>query len=92
MSLRSLLISACGTSTPCPGGESQAQGRSLATVLRLDSGAATWQEDEPLPTARNYARAAVMNDAVYVVGGSLTAGASHSAAGSNIVERFFLGR
>jgi hypothetical protein len=74
------------------GGESQAQGRSLASVLRLSAGATAWQEDEPLPTARNYARAVVMGDAVYVVGGSLTAGASHSAAGSDIVERFFLGR
>jgi N-acetylneuraminic acid mutarotase len=45
-----------------------------------------------LPTARNYARAVVLNDAVYVVGGSRVAGDSHSASGSTVVERFFVRR
>jgi N-acetylneuraminic acid mutarotase len=45
-----------------------------------------------MPTARNYARAVLLNDAVYVVGGSRVAGASHSSAGSKIVERFFVRR
>lgn len=41
-----------------------------------------------MPTARNSARAVVVDDAVYVVGGSLEAGNSHGAVGSNVVERY----
>jgi hypothetical protein len=32
----------------------------------------------------------VLHDAVYVVGGSRVAGASHSSSGSKVVERFFV--
>ena len=70
------------------GGESQAQARSLNSVLRLDSAKRVWQEAPPLPTARNYARAVVFKDAIWTVGGSASAGASHSSVGTNIVERF----
>jgi N-acetylneuraminic acid mutarotase len=74
------------------GGESQASGRTLRTVLRLSSGSQKWQRAASMPTARNYARAVLFRDAVWVVGGSRTAGASHSAAGSGVVERFFVRR
>ena len=70
------------------GGESQAQGRSLASVLRLDPRQGTWSEVAPLPTARSYARAVLLGDAVYVVGGSPLAGRSHSSEGSAVVERY----
>jgi hypothetical protein len=74
------------------GGESQASGRTLRTVLRLRPGATKWQPAKSMPTARNYARAVLFRDAVWVVGGSRTAGASHNAGGSRIVERFFVRR
>jgi N-acetylneuraminic acid mutarotase len=70
------------------GGESQAAGSVLGDVLRLTRGAKAWRHVSTLPTPRNYARAVVFRDAVYVVGGSTNAGASHSAAGSRVVERF----
>jgi N-acetylneuraminic acid mutarotase len=74
------------------GGESQASGRTLAAVLRLRPGTRKWQRVSTMPTARNYARAVLLGNAVYVVGGSRAAGASHSAAGSNVVERYFVRR
>jgi N-acetylneuraminic acid mutarotase len=74
------------------GGESQAQAKTLNGVVRLTSAKSTWRRVSKLPTARNYARAVVMNDAVYVVGGSRVAGDSHSASGSTVVERFFVRR
>ena len=70
------------------GGEMQATQSVTGEVLRLNPASLVWEALEPMPTARNYARAVVFKDAVYVVGGSPSAGASHSAAGSNIVERF----
>jgi N-acetylneuraminic acid mutarotase len=74
------------------GGESQAQARTLNAVMRLTSLRGAWKRVSKLPTARNYARAVVFKDAVYVVGGSRAAGDSHGAAGSNVVERFFIKR
>lgn len=74
------------------GGESQAQAKTLNGVMRLTSAKSTWRRVSKLPTARNYARAVVMSDAVYVVGGSRVAGDSHSASGSTVVERFFVQR
>lgn len=70
------------------GGESQAQRISLDDVFRLDLGHNTWEELTPMPHARNFARAVLFQDAIYVVGGSLEPGASHASAGSEIVERF----
>lgn len=52
----------------------------------------TWKRVNKMPTARNYARAVVLNDAVYVVGGSRVAGDSHSSSGSALVDRFFVRR
>lgn len=68
------------------GGESQAQRRTLADVLRLDPSGG-WQPLAPMPTARNFARAVVFRDAVHVVGGSLVPQTSHAPEGSAIVER-----
>jgi N-acetylneuraminic acid mutarotase len=70
------------------GGESQARGESVRTVLRYDGTSSTWRQDTPMPTGRNYARAVVFGDYVYLVGGNPAGPASHSAAGSTIVERF----
>ncbi len=72
------------------GGESQASRATLDSVLRLDPASNTWEEASAMPTARNYARAVLFDDAVYVVGGSPTPGSSHSSAGSNVVERFHI--
>jgi N-acetylneuraminic acid mutarotase len=74
------------------GGESQASERTLNAVLRLGPKAKSWTRVSTMPTARNYARAVVLNDAVYVVGGSRSAGASHGGAGSRIVDRFHVRR
>jgi Galactose oxidase, central domain len=69
------------------GGESQARRQSLGDVLRLkDNG--TWEQVSSMPTPRNFARAVVFDDAVYVIGGSPTPEASHASVGSAIVERF----
>ncbi len=73
------------------GGESQALGRSLAEVLRLDPASGRWQAEAPMPTARNFARAVVFRGAVWVVGGDPDAGNSHGGSGSAVVERFSAG-
>jgi N-acetylneuraminic acid mutarotase len=70
------------------GGESQAQQATLASVLRLDAGSDAWRAAAPMPTARNFARAASLRGPIYVVGGSRAPGSSHSSAGSTVVERF----
>jgi N-acetylneuraminic acid mutarotase len=70
------------------GGESQSQGKSLDNVYRLAATQDKWLEVSPLPTARNFARAVLFGDEVYVVGGSTSAGSSHASAGSNLVESF----
>ena len=73
-------------------GESQAEERTLAAVMRLSPRAKSWKRVSTMPTARNYARAVLFRDAVYVVGGSRTAGASHGAVGSRVVERYSVAR
>jgi len=72
------------------GGESQRRNKTLNDVLRLDPKTNHWRRVNGMPTARNYARAVLLKDAVYIVGGSRAAGDSHSAAGSKVVERFFI--
>ena len=62
----------------------------LNDVLRLDPKKHTWRRVSRMPTARNYRRAVLFHDAVHVVGGSRSAGSSHAAARSRIVERFFM--
>ena len=61
--------------------------RALATCCSSGP-AARWQALAPLPTPRNFARAVVLGDAVYVVGGSPTPGPSHASEGSAVVERY----
>lgn len=69
------------------GGESQARRENLAEVLRLD-GDGQWQRAADMPTARSFARAVLLGDAVYVVGGSPRLEASHAGHGSAVVERY----
>ena len=83
-------VSVCGA-IHLFGGESQALQTSLGDVLRLDLVAGEWLTLPPLPTPRNFARAAVFKDAVYVIGGNTTVGTSHAAEGSRLVERMLLG-
>jgi N-acetylneuraminic acid mutarotase len=70
------------------GGESQAKNAVLSEVLRLDSSRIAWGAAQPMPTARNYARAAMLGKSVYLIGGNPVVAMSHSAAGSTLVERF----
>jgi N-acetylneuraminic acid mutarotase len=70
------------------GGESQTRFKTLRDVYRLTAGATAWTRVSQLPKARNYARAVVFRNAVYVVGGSRTPGDSHGALGSRLVDRF----
>jgi N-acetylneuraminic acid mutarotase len=72
------------------GGESQTERQNLAEVFRLDGEQGAWTAVNPLPTARNFARAVLFNGDVYVVGGSLNAGSSHASAGSSVVESFHM--
>jgi N-acetylneuraminic acid mutarotase len=68
------------------GGESQARGVNLSEVLRLEP--AGWRRAPDMPTARSFARAVLLGDAVHVVGGSLAPEASHAGRGSAVVERY----
>jgi N-acetylneuraminic acid mutarotase len=70
------------------GGESQAKNAVLSDVLRLDSRGTAWRTAPSMPTARNYARAALLGNSVYLIGGNPVVAMSHSAAGSTLVERF----
>ncbi len=70
------------------GGESQDRGESLGDVLRLKHPQAAWEQAAIMPTPRNFARAALLDDAVYIVGGSTQPEPSHASTGSAIVERF----
>jgi N-acetylneuraminic acid mutarotase len=69
------------------GGESQAEGRVLGAVLRLDPRSRRWRQVTTLPTPRSYARAVLHDGGVLVVGGSTAYGASHASAGSKAVDR-----
>jgi len=69
------------------GGESQAKRQSLGEVLRLNRNG-RWEQISTMLTPRNFARAVVLDDAVYVVGGSPAPEASHASIGSAVVERF----
>lgn len=78
-------VVACGTIL-LVGGESQATDQVLADVFALDGD--TWVPLQPLLTPRSFARTVVLDDAVYVVGGSTEYGSSHASRGSSAVERF----
>jgi N-acetylneuraminic acid mutarotase len=70
------------------GGESQAKRATLSEVLRLNTARNGWERARPMPSARNYARAAVFGNSVYLIGGNLDVENAHSAGGSTLVERF----
>jgi N-acetylneuraminic acid mutarotase len=70
------------------GGELQARRAVLPDVLFLAPGAGEWSVISALPTPRNFARAVTFKGAVYIVGGSMAYGSSHSSIGSAVVERF----
>jgi N-acetylneuraminic acid mutarotase len=70
------------------GGESQAAGKTLDEVLRLDTAHNAWRTAPSMPSPRNYGRAAILGHSVYVVGGNAGVGDSHSQLGSTLVERF----
>lgn len=70
------------------GGESQARKTSLDEVLRLNLDHLVWELAPAMPTARVYARAVVLNDSVYVVGGSPNPVTSHASPGLDLVERY----
>ena len=59
--------------------------------LAAELDAAAWERVSSLPTPRNYARSVVYRGRIYVVGGGKTFGASHTAAGSRVVETFVPG-
>jgi N-acetylneuraminic acid mutarotase len=67
------------------GGESQSRGKTLAEVLRLESG--KWVRETPLPAPRAFARTVLVDGAVLVVGGSAETGSSHASEGSDSVFR-----
>jgi N-acetylneuraminic acid mutarotase len=67
------------------GGESQAANTVLSDVLLLADG--TWTPAQSMPTARSFARTVVLDDTIYVVGGSTNYGQSHASAGSGVVEQ-----
>ncbi len=70
------------------GGESQAKKSTLDEVLRLNPSTNAWEPTTPMRAPRNYARAVVFRDAVWLVGGNSVVGMSHSSSGSTLVERF----
>lgn len=81
------------------GGESQARGECLSEVLRLvnedgqpwqpsDGSKGQWEPAPPMPTARSFARAAVLGDSIYVVGGSSGPAGRHDTKGLSAVERY----
>jgi N-acetylneuraminic acid mutarotase len=70
------------------GGETQAQGRTVADAFRLDLARGAWDPESPMPTARTFARAVTLGADVYVVGGSTRTVSNHASVGTAVVERF----
>jgi N-acetylneuraminic acid mutarotase len=70
------------------GGESQARKTTLSEVLKLDTAQNVWRDAVPMRVARNYARAVPFRGSVYLIGGNMAVGMSHSSQGSTLVERF----
>ena len=70
------------------GGESQAERKNLDSVLRLDLERNVWESVTTMPTARKFARAVLLMNAVYIVGGSTVLANSHSPIGTASVQRF----
>jgi N-acetylneuraminic acid mutarotase len=70
------------------GGESQSQRKNLDSVLRLDLERNVWETVTSMPDARNFARAVLFTDAVYIVGGSTVPANSHASIGTASVLTF----
>lgn len=70
------------------GGESQARNSTLNEVLKLDTTENVWRDAIPMRVARNYARAVPFRGSIYLIGGNMAVGMSHSSQGSTLVERF----
>jgi N-acetylneuraminic acid mutarotase len=70
------------------GGESQAEGKNLDSVLRLDLGRNVWESVNAMPAARKFAHAVLFMNAVYIVGGSTVLTNSHSPTGTASVLRY----
>jgi N-acetylneuraminic acid mutarotase len=70
------------------GGESQSQRKNLDSVLRLDLERNVWETVTSMPEARNFARAVLFMDSVYIVGGSTKAASSHASIGTASVLKF----
>jgi len=70
------------------GGESQAQGKNLDEVWRLDLEKNVWETVNAMPIARKFARAVAFMNSVYIVGGSVVRANSHSPTGSTSVLQF----
>jgi N-acetylneuraminic acid mutarotase len=70
------------------GGESQSQRMNLDSVLRLDLERNVWERVTSMPEARNFARAVLFMDSVYIVGGSTVTANSHASIGVASVLKF----
>lgn len=70
------------------GGESQSQRKNLDSALRLDLERNVWETVTSMPDARNFARAVLFMDAVYIVGGSTVPANSHASIGTASVLTF----
>ena len=70
------------------GGESQAKRQNLASVLRLDLERDVWESVTEMPEPRKFARAVLLMDSIYIVGGSTVPANSHSPIGTASVLRF----
>lgn len=70
------------------GGESQSQRQNLDDVLRFDLERNVWETVTSMPDARNFARAVVFMDSVYIVGGSTKAASSHASIGTASMLKF----
>jgi len=70
------------------GGESQAERKNLDSVLRLDLERNVWESVTAMPAARKFARAVLLMNSVYIVGGSTVLANSHSPIGTASVARF----
>ena len=70
------------------GGESQSQRKNLDDVLRLDLERNVWETVTSMPDARNFARAVLFMESVYIVGGSTIPANSHASIGTASVLKF----
>ena len=70
------------------GGESQSERKNLDDVLRFDLERNVWETVTSMPNARNFARAVLFMNSVYIVGGSTVSANSHASIGTASVLKF----